>query len=58
MAGDPAGDRDILDRVLVSMRRLTRTGLEPDVRVREAGYADQNRRSRRWMDEHASDLVD
>ena len=46
-----------LDRALVSMRRRAESGIETYVRVWEAGYPDQNRRSRAWLDGHAEELV-
>jgi Phosphotransferase enzyme family len=49
---------EFLDRALVSMQRRAESGLAAYVRVWQAGYADQNRRSRRWLDDHARDLTD
>jgi hypothetical protein len=48
---------DFLDRALVSMRRRAESGLEAYVRAWSAGYADQNRRSRAWLNRHALELV-
>ncbi|HEU4673431.1 MAG TPA: phosphotransferase [Candidatus Limnocylindrales bacterium] len=46
-----------LDRALVSMRLRAESGLEAYRRAWDAGYPAQNRRSRAWLDRHASDLV-
>jgi aminoglycoside phosphotransferase (APT) family kinase protein len=46
-----------LDRALVAMRDRADRGLEAYVRAWAAGYPDQNRRSRAWLDAHAADLV-
>lgn len=46
-----------LDRALVSMRNRAETGLAAYVRTWEAGYPEQNRRSRAWVDAHAAALV-
>jgi len=46
-----------LDRALVAMRTRAESGLEAYVRAWEGGYPDQNRRSRAWLDGHATDLV-
>ena len=46
-----------LDRALVAMRARAESGLEAYVRVWNAGYAEQNRRSRAWVERHARDLV-
>ncbi|MEI7744697.1 MAG: phosphotransferase [Chloroflexota bacterium] len=46
-----------LDRALVSMRTRAESGLEAYVRVWNAGYPDQNRRSRAWVDAHCGALV-
>jgi aminoglycoside phosphotransferase (APT) family kinase protein len=47
-----------LDRALESMRRRAESGLAAYIRVWAAGYPEQNRRSRRWLDEHARELTD
>jgi len=47
-----------LDRALGSMRRRAEAGLPAYVRVWDAGYPDQNRRSRAWVDAHAGELID
>jgi hypothetical protein len=46
-----------LDRALASMRRRTEAGLAAYVRAWEAGYPEQNRRSRAWVDAHARELA-
>lgn len=46
-----------LDRALDSMRTRAESGLEAYVRVWNAGYPEQNRRSRAWMDAHRTQLV-
>ncbi len=46
-----------LDRALVSMRTRAESGLPAYVAVWEAGYPDQNRRSRRWLDANAGALA-
>ena len=46
-----------LDRALVSMRRRAESGLEAYASVWAAGYAEQNRRSRAWLDRHAEALA-
>jgi aminoglycoside phosphotransferase (APT) family kinase protein len=46
-----------LDRALDSMRRRAESGLPAYVRVWDAGYPAQNRRSRAWLDAHASELA-
>jgi thiamine kinase-like enzyme len=46
-----------LDRALDSMRRRAESGLAAYVRVWDAGYPAQNRRSRAWLDAHASELA-
>jgi hypothetical protein len=46
-----------LDRALVSMRRRAESGLEAYVRTWRAGYPEQNRRSRAWLDANAAALV-
>jgi len=46
-----------LDRALASMRRRAEAGLPAYVRVWEAGYPEQNRRSRAWLDAHAVALA-
>jgi hypothetical protein len=46
-----------LDRALVAMRRRAESGLEAYVRVWEAGYPEQNRRSRVWLDNHTAELA-
>ncbi len=48
---------DFLDRALTSMRRRAEAGLPAYVRVWEAGYPAQNRRSRAWLDVHAAALA-
>jgi hypothetical protein len=45
-----------LDRALVSMRRRAESGLEAYIRVWNAGYPEQNRRSRAWVDRHTDRL--
>jgi Phosphotransferase enzyme family len=45
-----------LDRALVTMRLRAESGLEAYVRTWTAGYPEQNRRSRDWLDRHASSL--
>jgi hypothetical protein len=45
-----------LDRALVSMRTRAESGLPAYVAVWAAGYPDQNRRSRAWLDANARDL--
>lgn len=45
-----------LDRALISMRRRAESGLEHYIRVWNAGYPLQNRRSREWLDTHADAL--
>jgi hypothetical protein len=47
-----------LDRALGSMRRRAESGLPAYVRAWEAGYPEQNRRSRAWVDAHAGELID
>jgi hypothetical protein len=47
-----------LDRALESMRRRAESGLAAYVRVWTAGYPEQNRRSRAWLDDHAVELID
>jgi len=47
---------EFLDRALVSMRARAESGLEAYVRAWEAGYPEQNRRSRTWLDRHAAGL--
>ena len=39
------------------MRRRADSGLEAYVRAWSAGYPDQNRRSRAWLDGHAGELA-
>jgi hypothetical protein len=46
-----------LDRALVSMRQRAESGLPAYVGVWEAGYPEQNRRSRDWLDAHAASLT-
>jgi hypothetical protein len=46
-----------LDRALESMRRRAESGLPAYVRVWDAGYPEQNRRSRAWLDRHATELA-
>ncbi|HEU0245229.1 MAG TPA: phosphotransferase [Candidatus Limnocylindrales bacterium] len=46
-----------LDRALVAMRARAEHGLDAYVRAWEGGYAEQNRRSRAWLDAHAAELV-
>jgi aminoglycoside phosphotransferase (APT) family kinase protein len=46
-----------LDRALDSMRRRAESGLAAYVRVWDAGYPAQNRRSRAWLVAHASELA-
>jgi len=46
-----------LDRALLSMRTRADSGQEAYIRAWEAGYPDQNRRSRAWVDAHANDLA-
>jgi hypothetical protein len=46
-----------LDRALGSMRDRAESGLAAYVRVWNAGYPEQNRRSRRWLDDHAAELI-
>ncbi len=46
-----------LDRALVSMRTRAESGLEAYVNAWQAGYPDQNRRSRAWLDAHAAKLL-
>ncbi len=46
-----------LDRALVSMRLRAEAGLEHYIRVWNAGYAEQNRRSRAWLDRNASAFI-
>jgi hypothetical protein len=46
-----------LDRALVSMRTPAESGLPAYVAAWEAGYPDQNRRSRAWVDARASTLA-
>jgi hypothetical protein len=45
-----------LDRALVSMRTRAESGLPAYVAVWEAGYPEQNRRSRGWLDANADAL--
>jgi len=45
---------DFLDRALVSMRERAESGLPMYAAVWAAGYPDQNRRSRAWLDANAS----
>lgn len=47
-----------LDRALVSMGQRAEAGLEAYVVVWNAGYPDQNRRSRAWLDRHARNVVE
>ena len=47
-----------LDRALGSMRRRAESGLAAYVRVWSAGYPEQNRRSRAWVEDHATELID
>ena len=47
-----------LDRALGLMRRRAESGLPAYVRAWEAGYPEQNRRSRAWVDAHAGELID
>ena len=42
--------KDFLDRALVSVRTRAESGLPLYVAFWEGGYADQNRRSRAWLD--------
>jgi hypothetical protein len=46
-----------LDRALISMRTRAESGLEAYLRVWQAGYPEQNRRSRAWVDAHRADLT-
>jgi len=46
-----------LDRALVSMRTRAESGLPAYVAAWEAGYPDQNRRSRAWVDANADALA-
>ena len=46
-----------LDRALVSMRTRAESGLPAYVAAWEAGYPDQNRHSRRWLDANAGALA-
>jgi hypothetical protein len=46
-----------LDRALISMRTRAESGSPAYVRVWEAGYPEQNRRSRAWLDARWSDLA-
>jgi hypothetical protein len=46
-----------LDRALVSMRLRAESGLEAYQRAWAAGYPEQNRRSRAWLDRHAAALA-
>lgn len=46
-----------LDRALVTMRTRAESGLEAYVRAWEAGYPEQNRRSRAWLERWASALT-
>ena len=46
-----------LDRALAAMRSRADSGLEAYIRVWEAGYEGQNRRSRAWLDHHAAQLA-
>ena len=46
-----------LDRALVSMRTRAESGLPAYVAAWEAGYPDQNRRSRAWLDANAGALT-
>lgn len=46
-----------LDRALVSMRIRAESGLDAYARVWAAGYPEQNRRSRAWLDRRSKDLV-
>jgi aminoglycoside phosphotransferase (APT) family kinase protein len=48
---------DFLDRALVSMRARADAGQPGYAEAWAAGYADQNRRSRAWLDAHAADLA-
>jgi hypothetical protein len=48
---------DFLDRALVSMRTRAESGQEGYVRAWQAGYADQNRRSRAWLVRHRAALA-
>ena len=48
--------KDFLDRALVSVRTRAESGLPLYVAFWEGGYADQNRRSRAWLDA-ATDAV-
>ena len=45
---------DFLDRALVSMRERAEAGLPMYAAAWASGYPDQNRRSRTWLDAHAS----
>jgi aminoglycoside phosphotransferase (APT) family kinase protein len=46
-----------LDRALVSMRRRAEQGIATYAAVWDAGYADQNRRSKAWLLAHAAELA-
>jgi hypothetical protein len=46
-----------LDRALGSMRSRAESGLEAYVRAWAAGYPEQNRRSRAWLDRNGVELV-
>jgi hypothetical protein len=46
-----------LDRALGSMRSRAEAGLPGYVAVWAAGYPEQNRRSRAWLDAHAAELT-
>lgn len=46
-----------LDRALVSMRTRAESGQVAYIRAWEAGYPNQNRRSRAWVDRHAGQLA-
>jgi hypothetical protein len=45
-----------LDRALVSMQQRAQSGNELYRRMWDSGYADQNRRSRAWLERHAVEL--
>src|SRR4051812_29567386 len=48
---------EFLDWALASMRARAESGLEAYRRVWAAGYAEQNRRSRAWLDHHEAELI-